>query len=81
MLKQAALPTGTTVLEVLMSYTRLVTPRFKKIFMQATVNLLQMAFTFQLNLQAPSILYVGQAFRYSPENAFYLFNQQINFII
>jgi len=24
-----------------------------------------------LNLQAPSILYVGQAFRYSPESAFF----------
>ena len=28
-----------------------------------------------------SILYVGQAFRYSPENALYIFNQQIYFII
>jgi hypothetical protein len=25
--------------------------------------------------------YIGQAFRYSPENAFYIFNQQIYFII
>ena len=32
-------------------------------------------------LQAPCVLYVGQAFRYSPENAFYTFNQQIYFII
>ena len=24
---------------------------------------------------------IGQAFRYSPENAFYIFNQQIYFII
>ena len=31
-----------------------------------------------LNLQAPCVLYVGQAFRYSPENAFYIFNQQIS---
>ena len=29
--------------------------------------------------RAPCIL--GQAFRYSPENAFYIFNQQIYFII
>ena len=29
------------------------------------------------NLQAPCVLYLGQAFRYSPENAFYIFNQQI----
>ena len=25
--------------------------------------------------------FIGQAFRYSPENAFYVFNQQIYFII
>ena len=29
------------------------------------------------NLQAPRFLYIGQAFRYSPENAFYTLNQQI----
>ena len=34
-----------------------------------------------INLQVPCILYIGQAFRYSPENAFYIFNQQIYFII
>ena len=34
-----------------------------------------------INLQAPCVLFIGQAFRYSPENAFYLFNQQIYFII
>ena len=34
-----------------------------------------------LNLQAPCVLYIGQEFRYSPENAFYIFNQQICFII
>ena len=34
-----------------------------------------------LNLQAPCVLYIGQAFRCSPENALYIFNQQINFII
>jgi hypothetical protein len=33
------------------------------------------------NLQAPIILYAGQAFRYSPEDTFYVFNQQIYFII
>ena len=27
------------------------------------------------------VLYIGQAFRYSPENAFYVYNQQIYFII
>ena len=34
-----------------------------------------------INLQAPCVLYIGQASRYSPENAFYIFNQQIHFII
>jgi len=34
-----------------------------------------------INLEAPSILYIGQAFRYSPEDTFYIFNQQIYFII
>ena len=33
------------------------------------------------NLWAPCVLYIGQAFHYSPENAFYIFNQQIYFII
>ena len=32
------------------------------------------------NLKAPCVLYIGQAFHYSPENAFYIFNQQIYFI-
>ena len=31
-------------------------------------------------LQAPCVLFIGQAFHYSPENAFYIFNQQIYFI-
>ena len=31
----------------------------------------------QINLKAPRFLYMGQAFRYSPENALYIFNQQI----
>jgi len=33
------------------------------------------------NLYVPRFLYIGQAFRYSLENAFYIFNQQIYFII
>ena len=33
------------------------------------------------NLEAPCFLYIGQAFRFSPESAFYIFNQQIYFII
>ena len=33
------------------------------------------------NLLAPCVLYIGQEFRYSPENAFYILNQQIYFII
>ena len=35
----------------------------------------------RLKLQALRFLYIGQAFRYSPENSFYIFNQQIYFII
>ena len=34
-----------------------------------------------LNLQAPCVLCIGQDFSCSPENAFYIFNQQIYFII
>jgi hypothetical protein len=33
------------------------------------------------NLQAPCVLYIGQTFRYSPQNALYIFNQQIYFNI
>ena len=33
------------------------------------------------NLSAPYVLYIGQAFNCSPENAFYIFNQQIYFFI
>jgi len=40
-----------------------------------TVHLLR------FNLQAPRFLYIGQAFRYSQENASYIFNQQIYLII
>ena len=38
-------------------------------------------FLLEFNLKAPCVLYIGQAFRYSPENDFYIFNQQIYFII
>ena len=34
-----------------------------------------------VNLYAPCVLSIGQAFRYSPEKAFYIFNPQIYFII
>ena len=34
-----------------------------------------------LNLYPLCVLYIGQAFRCSPENAFYIFNEQIYFII
>ena len=34
-----------------------------------------------INLEAQCVLFIGQAFHYSPENAFYIFNQQIYFII
>ena len=39
------------------------------------------SFLKSFKLQAPRFLYIGQAFRYPPENAFYIFNQQIYFII
>jgi len=44
-------------------------------------------FKFHLNLAGlltfrhRASCFIGQAFRYSPENAFYVFNQQIYFII
>ena len=34
-----------------------------------------------INFYAPRFLSIGQAFRYSPKNAFYIFNQQMYFII
>ena len=34
-----------------------------------------------LNLRHRASCILGQAFHYSPENAFYIFNQQIYFII
>jgi hypothetical protein len=42
-------------------------------------NLLESSVGLTFRHRASSIL--GQAFRYSPENAFYIFNQQIYFII
>ena len=35
----------------------------------------------RFNLSAPCVLYIGQAFRYSPENTCYIFTQQIYFIV
>ena len=37
-----------------------------------------LSYSANVNLQAPCVLYAGQAFRYSPENAFYMCNQQIH---
>jgi hypothetical protein len=34
-----------------------------------------------LNFRHRASSYIGQAFRYYPENAFYIFNQQIYFIV
>ena len=42
---------------------------------------LSSSFANWFNIQALCILYTGQAFRYSSENAFYIFNQQVYFII
>ena len=36
---------------------------------------------YQLNFRRRASCLLGQAFRYSPENAFYIFNQQIYFVI
>ena len=36
---------------------------------------------YKFQLQTLCVLYIGQAFRYSPENAFYMFNQQKHFIM
>ena len=38
-------------------------------------------FVFLLTFRHRASCILGQAFRYSPENAFYIFNQQIYFII
>ena len=37
--------------------------------------------TTGINFQAPCVLYIGQAYRYSPEYSFYIFSQQIYLII
>ena len=44
-----------------------------------TIARQQEIFYLTFRHRAPCIL--GQAFHYSPENAFYIFNQQIYFII
>jgi len=41
----------------------------------------RIAFQILFNLQATCVLYIGHAFRYSPEKDFNIFNQQIYFII
>ena len=40
--------------------------------------LTHIGFSHRLNLWAPCVLYIGQAFRYSPENAFHIVNQYIS---
>ena len=44
------------------------------------INVLSGKNAVLLNLLAPCVLYIGQAFLFSPENAFYIFNQRIYFI-
>ena len=41
----------------------------------------RIVYIYVFNLQAPCILYIGQAYRYSPEYAFYIFSQQIYYLI
>ena len=47
----------------------------------SVVTLLSFKTKFGLNFRHRASSILGQAFRYSPENAFYIFNQQIYFII
>ena len=44
-------------------------------------TLLLALYSTSFNLQAPCVLYIGQAFCYTSENAFYIFKNQIYFII
>ena len=37
------------------------------------LTLLKLGFYFRFNLQAPRVLCIGQAFRYTPENALYIY--------
>jgi len=39
-----------------------------------TKDMIMMLWPF--NLQVPCILYIGQVYRYPPENAFYIFNRK-----
>ena len=52
-------------------------------FLRATATQVAKAMMFwkELTFKTPCVLYIGQSFRYSSENAFYVFNQQIYFII
>ena len=45
--------------------------------MTRTVPVPQTAGNALINIQAPYVLHMGQEFRYSLENAFHTFNQQI----
>ena len=46
-----------------------------------TLPILVRLVAFPLTFRHRASCILGQAFRYSPENAFYIFNQQIYFII
>ena len=50
-------------------------------FLQTTGNINRTLKPFQLTFRHRASSIQGQAFRYSPEKAFYIFNQQIYFII
>ena len=53
----------------------------RKGYTLAKISVHRRAFGFKLNFRHRAFSILGQAFRYSPENAFYIFNQQIYFII
>ena len=55
--------------------------RTRRIILSSVVSLYPTLPSYLINLQAPCVLYTGQAFRYSVENVLYIFNQQIYFII
>ena len=54
---------------------------YKKFVMFWLLNFVKYCFHLQLTFRHRAFSIQGQAFHYSPENAFYIFNQQIYFII
>ena len=55
--------------------------QFTNYFISIHFNIILCIICVVLNNEAQCVLHIGQAFRYTPENAFYIFSQQIYFII